>query len=286
VTTDHLRQVIRILQTEDVGRFVGRKRVAGRLADSSIHVYVLTFKSFFSWCYHEGLISSNPADDRLELPKVTKRVRSTFDTQHIQALLDVCDRSTDIGYRDFTMLLVLFDTGMRLAELASLRLENVHPEYVKVEGKGRKEREIGVYSATSMVLWKYIELYRRPVDPGEQRVFIGLYGEALSCSGIHQMKRLQSRAGLEDIQVHAHLFRHTFAKFYMENGGDLFNLSRELGHSDVQTTWYNLLRTSFLRPHYIIKKLVNFTVGMIKKLNGIRACVGFWCGSVNISVSW
>jgi site-specific recombinase XerD len=65
-----------------------------------------------------------------------------------------------------------------------------------------------------MVLWKYIELYRRSIDPNEQRVFIGLNGEALSCSGIHWViKRLQSRAELGDIQVHAHVFRHTFAKF-------------------------------------------------------------------------
>lgn len=237
VTTDHLRQVIHILQTQDVGEFAGHKRVPGRIAPSTVLSYVLVFKSFFSWCYHEGLISSNPADSRLDLPKVPKKVRSSFTTEHIQTMLDACDRSTDIGFRDFTLLLLLFDTGMRLSEIATLKVENVHSEYVKVDGKGRKEREIGIHSATSIVIWKYIELHRSPSHSDEPFVFIGKYGEPLRTSGIHSLiKRIQDKAGLEDIHVHAHLFRHTFSKFYMENGGDLFSLSRELGHSDIQTT--------------------------------------------------
>jgi site-specific recombinase XerD len=126
---------------------------------------------------------------------------------------------------------------MRLAELATLKVQNVHAEYVKVEGKGRKEREIGMHANTSLVLWKYIEMYRFPADDNEMRVFIGFYGKALASNGIHQViKRIQTKAGLGDISVHAHLFRHTFSKFYMENGGDLFSLSRELGHNDIQTT--------------------------------------------------
>ncbi len=203
VTTDHLRQVIHVLQTQEIGVFAGRKNLSGRIAPSTVRSYVLVFKSFFSWCYHEGLISSNPADSRLDLPKVPKPVRSSFSTEDIQTMLDAC----------------------------------VHPEYVKVEGKGRKEREIGIHSATSIVIWKYIELHRSPSNSDEPFVFIGKYGDALSESGIHSIiKRTQDRAGLDDIRVYAHLFRHTFSKFYMENGGDLFSLSRELGHSDIQTT--------------------------------------------------
>src|SRR6266487_698839 len=237
VTTDHLRQVIHVLQTQEIGVFAGRKNLSGRIAPSTVRSYVLVFKSFFSWCYHEGLISSNPADSRLDLPKVPKPVRSSFSTEDIQTMLDACDRSTDVGFRDFALLLLLFDTGIRLAEIATLKVENVHPEYVKVEGKGRKEREIGIHSATSIVIWKYIELHRSPSNSDEPFVFIGKYGDALSESGIHSIiKRTQDRAGLDDIRVYAHLFRHTFSKFYMENGGDLFSLSRELGHSDIQTT--------------------------------------------------
>lgn len=237
VTTDHLRQVIYILQNEDVAHFKGRRREPGRLADTSVKNYVLVLKSFFSWCYREGLITSNPADNRLTLPKTAKRVKQTFSAETIQLMLSVCDRSTDVGFRDYTMLLVLFDTGMRLSELASLAVENVHADYVKVEGKGRQEREIGIHTATSMVLWKYIEMHRNPTNDNEPYVFISAYGTWLRGSGVHQViKRIQAKAGLDDIRAHAHLFRHTFAKFYMENGGDLFNLSREMGHSDVQTT--------------------------------------------------
>jgi integrase/recombinase XerD len=237
VTTDHLRQVVRVLQTENVEGVPGRRAILGHLADSSVRAYVLCYKSFFSWCYHEGLIASNPADDRLELPKVEKKIRPTFSTQDVQMMLNACDRSTDDGYRDFALLLLLFDTGIRLAEIAALRVEDIHADYVKVSGKGRKQREVGIHADTSMVLWKYIEMHRDPANGRERRVFIGRYGAPLTRSGIQGLiKRIQEKAGLGDIQVHAHLFRHTFAKFYMENGGDLFSLSRELGHSDIQTT--------------------------------------------------
>lgn len=112
----------------------------------------------------------------------------------------------------------------------------MHDSYVKVFGKGRKEREIGIHPEVSKLLWKYIHKYRHPSDPRETRLFLGRR-RPFYPGGLQEMlKRVQHESGLDDIKVTAHVFRHTFAKMYLERGGEVFKLSREMGHSHVQVT--------------------------------------------------
>ena len=82
------------------------------------------------------------------------------------------------------LLLVLLDTGMRVSELCGLRLADVHDRYVKVFGKGRKEREIGLHPEVGKLLWKYIQKYRSPTNPDEDALFIGRYGKQLGMEGV------------------------------------------------------------------------------------------------------
>lgn len=153
-------------------------------------------------------------------------------------MLATCDTRTPQGFRDYVILLLLLDTGIRMKEIVGLTIDSVNFQgsYIKVEGKGNKQREVGIYPEMSKLLWKYIQKYRKPVDSGERALFLGRRG-ALTDSGIQGIvKRAQARAGLEDIEVHAHVFRHTHAKVYMDQGGELLKLSRELGHSNVRVT--------------------------------------------------
>lgn len=126
---------------------------------------------------------------------------------------------------------------MRVSELVDLRVGHVHARYVKMPGKGFKEREIGLHPDVSMLLWVYMEKSRRSeAYPGEDRVFLGRRG-ALTTEGIEQVfQRVARASGIEGVRVSPHTMRHTFSKQYLKNGGDLFRLSRELGHSDVQVT--------------------------------------------------
>lgn len=125
---------------------------------------------------------------------------------------------------------------MRRSELASLRVEDVHDSYVKVYGKGRKEREIGVYPETSKLLWKYVHKYRKPSDEEEAALFLGRRGP-LTASGVkHVVERAKRLAGPGDEGFSPHASRRAFAMLYMEQGGDVFKLSREMGHTEVQIT--------------------------------------------------
>jgi len=206
------------------------------LSVRSVHDYVLVWKAFFNWCYQEELIEKNPAD-RLKAPRLEKKVKETLSSEELQKMLDSCDLSTDVGFRDYTILSVMADTGLRLSELAGLRVADVHSGYIKVFGKGRKEREIGVHPEVSKIIWKYIHKYRQPATDGETSLFLGRWGESLGSSGVSQVVgRIKDRCGFGEKQVTPHIFRHTFSKQYMKRGGDLLNLSRELGHSDIQVT--------------------------------------------------
>ncbi len=238
VTVMHLRQCVQYLLTSPVehpSRYGRRPDEGGKLSPATVKSYIRVWKAFFSWCYQEELVDPNPAA-RLKHPKAPKRIRPAFTEAHIDRMLAACDTGTLEGFRDHVILLLLLDTGIRIAEISTLRVSSVHDRYIKVMGKGRKEREIGIYPEMSKLLWKYIHKYRKPADPDETALFIGR-GKPLQSTGVHSiMKRIQKASGLEDIKFSAHVFRHTFSKMYLARGGDLFKLSRELGHSDVNTT--------------------------------------------------
>jgi integrase/recombinase XerD len=238
VTTFYLRQCVQHLLTTPVNLASshGRRPEYGEtLAPSTVKGYIRVWKAFFGWCFEEELIDTNPAV-RLKHPKAPKRIRPAFIAEHIEKMLAACDTSTLDGFRDKVILLLLLDTGLRISEISALCVYDVHDTYIKVMGKGRKEREVGIYPEMSKLLWKYIHKHRAPANPNEAALFIGR-GKRLQAPGIHAViKRIQKASGLEDIKFSAHVFRHTFAKMYLKSGGDLFKLSRQLGHSDVQTT--------------------------------------------------
>ncbi|MBA2393439.1 MAG: tyrosine-type recombinase/integrase [Ktedonobacteraceae bacterium] len=236
VETKHLRQCVQHLLTVPVYDHGRRtERDDNILSISTVMGYMRVWKAFFSWCYQEDLINANPAS-RLKFPKAPKKITSAFTDEHIEKMIAVCDTSTHSGFRDYVILLLLLDTGIRLAEMAGLTLDDIHDGYIKVTGKGRKDREIGIHPDMSKLLWKYVQKHRHIRNENERALFVGTKG-AMTGPGIsYVIKRIKKDSGLSDIKLTPHVFRHTHSKMYMENGGDLFKLSRELGHSSVQIT--------------------------------------------------
>jgi integrase/recombinase XerD len=225
VTVNHLRECVLYLLSPDY------KAV---LSANTVRLYVRVWKVFFNWCYQEELLDVNPTS-RLRSPKPENHVKQTFTSEQVQAILDSCDLSTEVGFRDYVIFSLMADTGLRLSEVASLEVDNVYSTYIKVRGKGRKEREIGLHPEVSKLLWKYMNKYRR-AGGDETALFLGHKGP-LKKYGIEDIiKRAKKRCGLDVSQFSAHIFRHTFSKQYIDHGGDVLRLSRELGHSDIKIT--------------------------------------------------
>jgi site-specific recombinase XerD len=237
VTVTHLRSFILHVQSIQVGRTtINKKGDVTQISPLTVKGYVQVIKGFFTWCYREELIDKNPAS-RLQLPSIPDYIIPTFEAEHIQVMLDACDTSTALGYRDYTIILVLLETGVRISEICGLRIEDVHEDYITVVGKGHKQREVGISSPVSKCLWKYIYKHRKCHDENDTRVFINRYGVPLTPTGIDQLlDDIKDRADITGVRVSAHTFRHTFARIYLEQGGDIYKLSLLMGHSDIDVT--------------------------------------------------
>ncbi len=237
VQIGHLRQFVqRLMTTKANERHPNKPTQEKTLSLQTVRGYVRSVKTFFRWCVDEGLIDVSPAV-RLVQPKAPAFLVQTFSKDHIEMMLASCDQRDPLGFRDYVLLLVFLDTGMRVSELCGLRVADVHDRYIRMFGKGRKEREIGIHPEVGKLLWKYIHKYREPANPDEEGLFLSQEGTPLKLSGVEQIfKRLRSRCGLEGVRVSPHTFRHTFAKMYLEQGGEVFKLSREMGHSSIQVT--------------------------------------------------
>jgi len=239
LTLDRTRQFVAMLQNRTC-RFEGhpiRRRAEGGLSPFTIHGYVRTLKAFATWLYDEGFTSTNVLA-RLKRPHLPEVMIEILSPEEIDALLHGINQNCALGSRMFVIFLLLLDTGMRASELCALTLDNTHLEegYVKVMGKGRKERIVPICANTKKALLRYLSTWR-PILAHEDcgTLLVTHLGDDMTYSALLQsVKRLGKRCGVP--RLHPHLFRHTFAVRYLMNGGDVMTLRRILGHTTLDVT--------------------------------------------------
>jgi integrase/recombinase XerD len=210
-----------------------------KLSGHTINCYARSLRIFYSWLVSEEIIETNPYDG-VKIPPPPMKVIPTFSASQIEQLLYVINKKTATGYRDFTIILTFLDTGIRLSELCSMKIENLHLEdgLGTVLGKGNKERTFPLGKQLQRVLWSYIERYRpEPATPRFTPVFLNREGKPLKGRMVEtMMKRYGQKAKLTGIRCSPHTLRHTAAISFLRNGGDLFSLQRILGHSSLEMT--------------------------------------------------
>jgi len=204
------------------------------LSSATIHGHVRTLRAFFNWLVVEGLAQNNPAKD-LKPPKVTRKVVSTLSDGEIGAILNTFSISPSDA-RNQTLFMILLDTGLRIGELVNLKMDDVHMDegYLKVMGKGNKERIVPFGNNAQRALQRYLFRFRpKPNNPVTNNVFLSLSSQPLTANSMKLMfTRLAKRSGV--CRLHAHLCRHTFATRFLINGGDVFSLQQILGHSTLE----------------------------------------------------
>jgi site-specific recombinase XerD len=224
-----------------VRRYVDERRQTpssrGHPLDShTLHGHVRAIRAWLNWAAAEELLDDKVAK-RIALPKREQKVLQVLAPQQCERLLLAAARSTQ-PLRDQTLVAVLLDTGLRAGELCALTRDDVHltPDeaYVLVRhGKGRRQREVPLGVTSRRWLARTLRHHAAP------EVFQGERGP-LTPSGLDQLlERLMAVAGPQHftgLKRGAHLFRHTFAVRFLEAGGDVYMLSRLMGHSTVSTT--------------------------------------------------
>jgi site-specific recombinase XerD len=203
------------------------------LSPQTIQCYVRAIKAFFNWLQREGYTRENQLES-LKPPKTPIKLVNPLEEIEISAILSSMDPQVSWGARNTTIILLMLDTGLRFTELLTLEMKNLHLEdtYLKVMGKGQKERIVPFGSSAQKALMKYIYHFR-PEFLRDDRVFLNLDGSTMTETGLKLMfRRLAGSSGVN--RLHAHLLRHTFAVNYLVNGGDVFTLQQILGHTTLE----------------------------------------------------
>ena len=190
---------------------------------------------------------------------MVKKAICTLSDEEIMAIVRTLDHNRRFEARNLTIFLILLDTGLRIGELVSLKMPDVHISqgYMKVMGKGRKERIVPIGNSAQKALQRYVLRHRtRPAHAGIENVFLSTRGTPLTRNSMKLVfARLGQRSGVK--RLHAHLCRHTFATRFLTNGGDVFTLQRILGHSTLEMVrhYVNLASDDILAKHQICSPL-------------------------------
>ncbi|MGN5954138.1 site-specific tyrosine recombinase XerD [Sphingobacterium lactis] len=197
-------------------------------------------KTFFAFLQIEYDRENNPAE-LLETPRITRKIPQVLSIQEIDDLIAAIDLSAPEGMRNKAILEVLYGCGLRVSELCNLKISNLFldVEFIKVEGKGNKERLIPIGEQAIKYLKIYLEEVRihQPIKMGmEDYVFLNRRGNPLSRVMIFLIiKDLAAKIKLRK-EISPHSFRHSFASHLVEGGADLRAVQDMLGHESITTT--------------------------------------------------
>jgi len=221
----HLRRYVSALR----GRGVGARSAARALA---------TLRGLFRHLLERAVITQDPTLE-LESPRLMRGLPHYLSGEQVEALLATPDVSRPLGLRDRAMLETLYATGLRVSELVGLRMPQVRldPGYVRVMGKGSKERVVPLGSQARQWIESYLQRARAAFDRNHvEEVFLTARGTGMTRQAFwHLLKAHGRRAGIST-HLSPHVVRHSFATHLLEHGADLRAVQAMLGHSDISTT--------------------------------------------------
>ncbi|SFS37948.1 site-specific tyrosine recombinase XerD [Sphingobacterium wenxiniae] len=197
-------------------------------------------KTFFGFLQIEYQLEDNPAE-LIEAPRLNRKLPSVLNIQEIDALIAAIDLSTPEGMRNKAILEILYGCGLRVSELVNLKISNLFLdiEFIKVEGKGNKERLIPIGQQAIKYLRIYLEEVRIHLaikSGAEDIVFLNRRGAQLTRVMVFIIiKRLANKIALNK-DISPHTFRHSFASHLVEGGADLRAVQDMLGHESITTT--------------------------------------------------
>jgi len=210
----------------------------GKLQIQYIHGLGRAIRSFSSWAYEEGYSEENVMR-RLKLPQLPKTYPEPLTAEEIERVLAASLEATHESLRNFSILMLFLDTGIRLDELVNLRLSRVDFAIgeMTIMGKGSKERKVPIGTQAKKALMDYITKERpEPINPRDDgRIFLNADGYPMTHDAVEKLfQRLKKTAQVK--KLHPHMCRHTFSVRYLVNGGDAFSLQKILGHTSLEMT--------------------------------------------------
>ncbi len=223
---------------EAIGDFLGWRKKGGAAA-ATVKLHAVALRILFRFLVQRKILERDPTEF-LGVPKVERYLPETLSAEEVAKLIRAAGGKTPLEIRDRAIVELLYASGLRVSELCHARLENLDLEqgFIRVIGKGNKQRLVPVGSGARAALERYLSA-ARPELVGKKtggEVFLSVRGRKLTNQRIWQLLGdLARRAGLEK-EVHPHMLRHSFATHLLQGGADLRIIQEMLGHADISTT--------------------------------------------------
>jgi integrase/recombinase XerD len=201
--------------------------------------HLVSIRGFYRFLVQENIISRDPTR-RVELPKIGLKLPDVLSVEEVQQLLDTPDPKTLLGARDAAMIELLYAAGLRVSELVNLKLQDVNLEagFVRVFGKGSKERVVPIGNYARQTVTHYLETSRNRLLKNliSAWLFVARAGNPMTRQGFWKLlRRYALKSGLKK-KITPHSLRHSFATHLLEGGADLRAVQVMLGHVDISTT--------------------------------------------------
>ncbi|MFM9532387.1 tyrosine-type recombinase/integrase [Lysinibacillus sp. IITD104] len=217
----------------------------------SVNTRLRGLRAFFNFLYKQKYIPKNPMEN-IKLLKDRKRVIATFTKEQLNKLFRQPDLTTFIGVRDYTIMLLFLETGIRVNELIGITLADIRWEDNLIcirNAKTYRERLVPIQNEMKSQLKKYVSI-RGYVE--SDALFVTMDGTALTRRGIqNRIEKYGVLAGVKGVRCSCHTFRHTFAKISVQQGANIFELQSILGHTSMEVVkiYVNLFGTDVRESH-------------------------------------
>ncbi len=227
----------RDLGVDDLSAFLAHLKKG--LEASSLRIAIVHLKIFFRFLALRNLVEADPSEPLLS-PRSGSHLPETLHVNQVEKLLNSIDPARPLGRRDLAILELFYSSGLRLAEICSVRLETLDLEdgFLRVTGKGNKTRIVPVGARASEAIESYLANERpglvKPHTSSE--IFLSVRGGPIGPDRVRKIVKERARqAGIEQ-NMYPHLLRHSFATHLLQNGADLRVIQELLGHADIATT--------------------------------------------------
>lgn len=210
-----------------------------KFKDASVNRKISAIKNFHKFMLKEEIVDTDVTIN-IELVKFTKKIPYVLTVEQVLSLISSIDENTNLGLRNKALIEMIYGSGLRVSELLSLNLSDIHINegYCMINGKGSKERKAYISDIAKVYLKKYIFFAREKLMKKQKlhALFIDNEGKQLTRQGFYKvLKTMQLKAGVEG-NISPHTLRHSFATHMLENGCNLKSLQKLLGHESISTT--------------------------------------------------
>jgi len=225
----------------DFFKFVNssESKLEDKFAIRTMSRYLSTFKSFFKFLEAEKRIDANPVEN-IDSPKIAKIIPEYLSIEEVDSILSKPDVNSKLGLRDKALLETMYGSGLRVSEVINLTVSNVFfkDEFIRVFGKGSKERIVPIGKTGLKFIQKYIDesrVYLRN-EKSDNFLFLNFRGKKLSRMGVFDIVKKYSKEAQIEKDVHPHTMRHSFATHLLQGGADIRVIQEMLGHASITTT--------------------------------------------------